>query len=65
VKRGWFNGVGIPADMDPQKSETLGMQTIFEIAGHPLGAEVTLVREHGVTWRICFAEDRYQAGYGS
>ena len=53
------NGVGVPSDKDLRKNNTLGMQTIFGIARHQLGAEVELKTNSGVTWRIQFEDNLY------
>jgi len=53
------DGVGVPADKGLHNSNTLGMQTIFGIARHQLGAEVELDTHHGVAWRIQFSDNLY------
>ncbi len=47
------NGVGIPEDMDPQKTGTLGMQLIYGLT-QQLGGTVTLERDKGVHFTITF-----------
>jgi PAS domain S-box-containing protein len=55
------NGVGIPAGTDIRNKNTLGVQTIFGIASHQLGATVELHTEQGVSWQISFSDDKYGA----
>jgi two-component sensor histidine kinase len=53
------NGMGIPASVDIHHKDSLGVQTIFSIAGQQLGGQVEVETANGVTWRIQFSEDRY------
>ena len=47
------NGVGIPQDLDPQKTGTLGMQLIYGLT-QQLAGTVTLERDKGVHFTITF-----------
>ena len=53
------DGVGVPPEQNLQQSNTLGIQTIFGIAGHQLNAKVDLKTDQGVTWRIQFSNNLY------
>ena len=53
------DGIGVPAEKDLRQSNTLGMQTIFGIASHQLGARVDLKTDRGVAWRIQFSDNQY------
>ena len=53
------DGVGVPPEKNLRQSNTLGMQTIFGIAGHQLNAKVDLKTSHGVTWCVQFSNNLY------
>ncbi|MEW5873155.1 MAG: histidine kinase dimerization/phosphoacceptor domain -containing protein [Chloroflexota bacterium] len=55
------DGVGLPPEVEQRRQNSLGMQMIFDIARHQLGAQVELESGQGVTWRIRFPEHRYQS----
>jgi two-component sensor histidine kinase/ABC-type uncharacterized transport system substrate-binding protein len=49
------DGVGMPADLDINKTSSLGMQLITIIAGQ-LGGKVEVTRDEGTVFRINFSE---------
>jgi len=55
------NGVGLKPGFDLRDSTGLGTQIIMRIASHQLGAQVAVETRNGVTWRISFRDNRYQA----
>ena len=48
------NGLGIPKDIDPTKTESLGMQLIYILAEDQLGGTVNLDRDEGTKFTITF-----------
>lgn len=48
------NGQGIPADIDPESSQTLGLQLVRQLV-RQLGGSCELSREQGTRWEIKFA----------
>lgn len=49
------DGVGIPSDIDLEKSSTLGMQLINGLTGQ-IGGEIELNRDNGTEFKITFKE---------
>jgi two-component sensor histidine kinase len=49
------DGVGLPADLDFRRTESLGLQLVTILAKQ-LGAEVELERAHGTTFRLTFSQ---------
>ncbi len=47
------NGVGLPADFEPSKTDTLGMQIVERLVKQ-LGGTLSLVKEQGTRWVIVF-----------
>ena len=47
------NGIGLPADIDPRKTKTLGLDLVFTFA-EQLEAEVTVKREGGTAFVFAF-----------
>lgn len=55
----WDNGVGIPADMDLNRSESLGMRLVSMLADQ-LNGKITLTTDQGTRWEIKFRETQYK-----
>ncbi len=53
------NGVGFPEDLDFRKTESLGMQLVFELVDQ-LDGEIELDRSHGTEFKIVFGELEYE-----
>jgi len=53
------DGICVPPERNLRQSNTLGMQTIFGIAGHQLNAIVDFKTDPGVTWHIQFSNNLY------
>lgn len=51
------DGIGLPAEIDPAHTDTLGLQLVWILASQ-IEAEVELVRENGTLFRILFAEEK-------
>lgn len=49
------NGVGLPADFDPKKSDSLGLMLIYSLSGQ-IGAEIKLDTTQGTEFEITFEE---------
>lgn len=49
------NGMGLPENIDPRDSKTLGLSTVFSLAERQLGAQVKIVKENGTEFSIRFA----------
>jgi two-component sensor histidine kinase len=47
------DGIGLPADIDPRRATTLGLELVFTFADQ-LGAEATVERGAGTTFRFRF-----------
>jgi len=54
------NGIGLVPERDLRASGSLGMQIIFGVARHQLGAEVAYESKEGLRWSVEFRDDRYQ-----
>ena len=46
------NGIGFPAEFDPQKATSLGMQLILELTQNQLEGNCQVDGTHGVCWKI-------------
>ena len=46
------NGIGIPNDIDLEKVNTMGLQTVFDLVKFQLKGEVTYKMENGLKWHI-------------
>jgi PAS domain S-box-containing protein len=53
------NGVGFPADLDFQNTESLGLQLVCLLTKQ-LEGEITVSCNHGTTFKLIFSELRYQ-----
>ncbi len=53
------NGIGIPADVDLHKSQTLGLQLIKSLT-EQIDGEIALERDNGTTFIIKFGEPEYK-----
>lgn len=54
------DGVGIPADLDPHKTKTLGLQLVMGIVENQLGGTVEIIRTKGAGFKIVFKEKQYK-----
>jgi PAS domain S-box-containing protein len=54
------NGVGLPADIDPRNSNSLGLETMFTLVEHQLRGKVTFLNYQGLHWRISFSDSHYK-----
>ncbi|HMK53324.1 MAG TPA: PAS domain S-box protein [Methanobacteriaceae archaeon] len=52
------NGVGLPEDMDLQKTGSLGMQLVYSLT-EQINGHLKLERSPGATFRITFKEEKY------
>ncbi len=48
------NGVGLPEEIDPQKSQSLGLQLVSIIGEGQLEGDIHVDRSHGTEYRIAF-----------
>lgn len=46
------DGIGIPEDISPEKSKTLGIKVIYNIVSLQLMGEISLDRKNGTKWEI-------------
>jgi two-component sensor histidine kinase len=53
------NGIGIPANIVPEKTETLGLQLINSLINQ-LDGTIELERGHGTEYKITFQELKYK-----
>ncbi len=53
------NGIGIPAEIDFKKLETLGLLLVFNLT-EQLDGKITINREHGTEFIISFEEIKYK-----
>ncbi|MDO9044015.1 MAG: histidine kinase, partial [Methanobacteriaceae archaeon] len=53
------NGVGIPDNIKPEKTETLGLQLIISLINQ-LDGTMELDRSHGTKYKINFKELKYK-----
>ncbi|MBD3345153.1 MAG: PAS domain S-box protein [Chitinivibrionales bacterium] len=53
------NGTGLPHGFDITKSETLGIQLVYQIVEHQLHGSVSAKSNGGLRWHIRFREDLY------
>lgn len=53
-------GVGFPPGLDPRKSNSLGLQIVFNIAEHQLGGNVEIESGEGVSFTISFPDSVYE-----
>lgn len=54
------NGIGLPEDIDLEKSRTMGLQLVHSLVTNQLQGEITLVRNSGTEYHIKFRELRYK-----
>jgi PAS domain S-box-containing protein len=55
------NGIGIPADFDYRKQESMGFQTILAIGENQMDGKVTIDGKEGFHLSLVFADTLYQA----
>ncbi|MCG8614749.1 MAG: ATP-binding protein, partial [Desulfobacterales bacterium] len=48
------NGVGLPEDLEPATTPTLGIKLVQNLVSHQLAGELTISREHGTGFDIRF-----------
>lgn len=48
------DGIGLPPDLHPETSPTLGLQLVYTLATHDLRGEIELNRESGTRFKITF-----------
>lgn len=48
------DGIGLPPELDPETSPTLGLQLVYTLATHDLGGEIELNRASGTCFKITF-----------
>jgi len=53
------NGVGLPADFDVRRSDTLGMQLVVNLAEHQLQGQLEVLGNGGTAFSIIFQETGY------
>ncbi|MDA3814502.1 MAG: transporter substrate-binding domain-containing protein [Candidatus Cloacimonetes bacterium] len=53
------NGVGIPADIDLEKVNTMGLQTVFNLIKYQLKGEITYKSDKGLKWNIKIKDNLY------
>ncbi|BDZ70992.1 PAS domain S-box-containing protein [Methanobacterium petrolearium] len=53
------DGIGLPADLDPQNTETLGLQLLNSLV-HQIDANVKINRDNGTEFKIVFNELNYK-----
>lgn len=51
------NGVGIPADIDLEKVNTIGLQTIFSLIKYQLKGDVSYTVDNGLKWQIIIEDN--------
>jgi len=51
------NGIGIPADMDLRKIDSMGLNTIFTLVEYQLKGSVTYKTENGLKWDLSIKND--------
>jgi two-component sensor histidine kinase len=54
------NGMGLPSGLDPRKSDSVGLQTVFGITEYQLQGKVTCKTAKGVSWQLRFSDTLYQ-----
>lgn len=54
------NGVGLPVDFDPEKSDSVGLQIVSGIAKYQLQGKTICETTNGVTWRVQFNDTIYR-----
>jgi PAS domain S-box-containing protein len=56
------NGIGLPQEMDPKTTTTLGLKLVNFLARHQLRATVATLRDHGTEYVIRFGPAKPKAG---
>ena len=54
------NGVGIPKDIDLEKIETMGIQTVFSLIKYQLGGQIRYDTDNGMKWNFKFKDNQYK-----
>ncbi len=54
------NGVGIPDDINLEKVNTMGLQTVFDLVKFQLKGEVTYKVKNGLQWHIKLKDDLHK-----
>ena len=54
------NGIGLPANFDYRRSDTVGLQTVVAIAEHQLQGQIVFETNNGLTCRTQFTDALYK-----
>ena len=54
------NGIGIPPDVDLEKSSSMGLSTVFALIKHQIKGTVVTSTTNGLLWHIKFKDDQYK-----
>jgi len=57
------NGVGIPADLDIRRTDSLGLHLVTLLAEGQLGGKINLDRRNGTKFQIIFKLESYKNSY--
>jgi PAS domain S-box-containing protein len=53
------DGIGIPKDIDLEKTESLGLKLVYMLAEHQLSGKVEVDRENGTRFHVRFKDTRF------
>ena len=54
------NGVGIPKEVDLEKTETMGIKTVFSHIKYQLGGQIRYDTDNGMKWNFKFKDNQYK-----
>ncbi|MEA2103255.1 MAG: PAS domain S-box protein, partial [Candidatus Cloacimonadota bacterium] len=54
------NGVGLPAEFDPRKNDSMGLQTMLDLVEYQLQGEINHTTKNGLQWDIKLNDNLYE-----